>query len=132
MQKKLKMSNASSIWTSWNKNIKHPFSNIHVVKTEKDIIDAVKNSKKIRLFGTKQSSSDIAAGTTDLIDIKEYNKILSYDELKRQITFQSGILLKDLIEKIESKVKFSKYCISHSIVRYLISFNDLILEVGHF
>lgn len=103
MQKKLTMSNASSIWTSWNKNIKHPFSNIHVVKTEKDIIDAVKNSKKIRLFGTKQSSSDIAAGTTDLIDIKEYNKILSYDELKRQITFQSGILLKDLIEKIESK-----------------------------
>ena len=97
------MENISSIWISWNENIKHPFSNIHIVKTEEDIVEAVKGAEKIRFFGSKQSSSDIAAGTTALIDVKEYNKILSYDDINRRITVQSGILLKDLIESVEAK-----------------------------
>ena len=97
------MKNISSIWISWNENIKHPFSKIHIVKTEEDIVDAVKGVEKIRFFGSKQSSSDIAAGTTALIDVKEYNKILSYDDINRRITVQSGILLKDLIESVEAK-----------------------------
>jgi L-gulonolactone oxidase len=97
------MKNNSGTWISWNENIKHTYSKVYNVKTEKDIIEAVKNSDKVRFFGSKQSSSDIAAGTTTLIDIKGYNKILSSNESKLQITVQSGVLLQDLIESIEEK-----------------------------
>ncbi len=97
------MKDSSGIWLSWNENLKHPYSKTHIIKTEKDIINAVKDADKIRFFGSKQSSSDIAAGTTTLIDIREYNKIINIDDSKLQITVQSGVLLKDLIENIEAQ-----------------------------
>jgi len=38
-----------------------------------------------------------------LIDMRAYNKIVSYDEAKRSITVQSGMILGDLLEVIEAK-----------------------------
>ncbi len=101
------MSDKLKVWVSWNENIKHNYSCIYRVKTEEELIAAVKKSEKIRFFGSKQSSADIAAGPSTLIDTTEYNKILNFDEANQQITVQSGVLLKDLIEAIEKK----GYCI---------------------
>ena len=91
------------VWVSWNENIKHSYRDLHLVDTEEELQKIVAESDKVRFFGNKQSSADICAGLETLIDIRSYNKILSQDETKREITVQAGVLLVDLIEAVEAK-----------------------------
>lgn len=95
--------NKSGVWVSWNENLKHEYKSLYKITSEKELQQVVKNSEKIRVFGNKQSSADIASGAATLIDIKSYDKILSFNESKKTITVQSGIILGDLIEAIEDK-----------------------------
>ncbi|WP_139958150.1 D-arabinono-1,4-lactone oxidase [Flavicella sediminum] len=90
-------------WISWNENIQHTYDNLYQITTEEELTKIIASSKKVRIFGNKQSSADISAGLATLIDIKAYNKILHYNDATRQITVQSGIKLVDLIEAVEAK-----------------------------
>lgn len=101
LQKMNKLKNG--VWVSWNENIKHDYNRLYEITSEAELQEIIKNSKKVRTFGNKQSSADISAGVDALIDIRNYNKIISYNENDRLITVQSGIKLVDLIEAIESK-----------------------------
>jgi FAD/FMN-containing dehydrogenase len=91
------------IWVSWNENIQHEYDNLYKISSEEELQEVVANAKNIRFFGNKQSSADISAGVRTLVDIREYNQILSYNDTKRLITVQSGIKLVDLIEAVEAK-----------------------------
>ena len=91
------------VWVSWNENIQHKYKNLYTVQTEKELQEVVEKSEKLRIFGNKQSSADISAGLETLVDIRNYNKILSYDDTKLQITVEAGITLETLIEAIENK-----------------------------
>ncbi len=89
------------IWTSWNGNIKHPFKILFEPATEEEISKIVSEAQDVRVFGTKCSSADIAAGTETLISLKNYNNIINIDKNKMQITAQCGITLEELITKVE-------------------------------
>jgi L-gulonolactone oxidase len=95
--------NNNGTWVSWNENVTYDYKSLFKITTEAELQDVIKNSKKIRVFGTKQSSADIASGLETLIDITTYNKILSYNDLEHTITVQSGVILGDLLEAIETK-----------------------------
>ena len=95
--------NNNGTWVSWNENLTHNYKTLYKISSEKELQDIVRNSEKIRVFGNKQSSSDIASGAATLIDIKPYNQVLSYSDSEKTITVQSGIILGDLIEAIEAK-----------------------------
>jgi L-gulonolactone oxidase len=90
------------VWTSWNENITHTFQDLYTVHNENELQEIVAQSEKVRFFGSKQSSSDISAGVGTLIDMRSYDKLISYDDAKRSITVESGMLLADLIATIES------------------------------
>lgn len=92
-----------SVWISWNENIKHPFKELAIIQSEEDLKVVVGNAEKVRFFGSKQSSADICAGVSSLIDIREYNKILSYNDEAKEIKVQSGIRLQELLEAVETK-----------------------------
>ena len=95
--------NKNGIWTSWNENLTHKYKSLYKITSEDELQEVIKNSEKIRVFGSKQSSADIASGVETLIDITSYNKILSFDDNACTITVQSGLILGDLLEKIEAK-----------------------------
>ncbi|MCG1036085.1 D-arabinono-1,4-lactone oxidase [Polaribacter sargassicola] len=95
--------NKNGVWLSWNENITYNYKSLYTISTEEELQEIVKNSEKIRIFGNKQSSADIASGAATLVDIKSYNKILSYNDAEKTITVQSGIILGDLIEAVEAK-----------------------------
>lgn len=100
----LNTNNSSKQWISWNANVQHTYKQLHQVHSEEELVQAIKNApNKVRVFGSRQSSADIAAGTATLIDNTRYNKILSYDLQKRQITVQSGISLKVLMQALQEK-----------------------------
>ena len=91
------------VWQSWNENISYKYKSLYKITSEDELQQIIKKSEKIRFFGTKQSSADIASGTETLVDITTYNKILSYNDSERTITVQSGLILGDLLEAIEAK-----------------------------
>lgn len=91
------------VWKSWNENIQHSYENLYQITTEAELQKIIKESEKVRFFGNKQSSADIGAGINTLIDIRSYDKIISYNEEQKHITVQAGIKLVDLIEAVEAK-----------------------------
>ncbi|SNR14597.1 D-arabinono-1,4-lactone oxidase [Tenacibaculum jejuense] len=95
--------NKNGVWVSWNENLKYNYKSLYTIKTEEELQTVIAKSEKIRFFGSKQSSADIAAGTETLIDITAYNKILEFNDSDKTITVQSGVLLKDLLEAVEAK-----------------------------
>jgi len=90
-------------WVSWNENVTHNYKSLFKITTEEELQKVIKNSEKIRVFGSKQSSADIASGLETLVDITTYNKILSYNNSDHTITVQSGVILGDLLDAIEAK-----------------------------
>jgi L-gulonolactone oxidase len=95
--------NKNGTWVSWNENVTYNYKSLFKVTTEKELQDVIKNSEKVRVFGTKQSSADIASGLETLLDITTYNKILHFDDAEHKVTVQSGVILGDLLEAIEAK-----------------------------
>lgn len=95
--------NKNGTWISWNENLTYHYKSLYKITSEKELQEVVKNAKQIRVFGSKQSSADIASGVETLIDITTYNKILSTNDSELTITVQSGIILGDLLEAIEAK-----------------------------
>tara|TARA_R110002126_G_scaffold77796_3_gene193972 strand:+ start:39993 stop:41318 length:1326 start_codon:yes stop_codon:yes gene_type:complete len=89
-------------WVSWNENLKYNYKTKYAIATEEELQEVIANNEKIRFFGSKQSSADIAAGTDILIDMTSYNKVVSYDYNRKTITVQSGLILSELLESIES------------------------------
>ena len=95
--------NKNGVWTSWNENLTYNYKSLYKITSEEELQEVVKNSEKIRVFGNKQSSADIASGAATLIDIRTYNKILSSNDAELTITVQSGVILGDLLEAVEAK-----------------------------
>ena len=95
--------NKNGTWVSWNENVTYKYKSLYKVTTETELQEVIAKSEKIRIFGTKQSSADIASGLETLIDITSYNKILSYSDIEHKVTVQSGVILGDLLEAIEAK-----------------------------
>ena len=95
--------NRNGVWTSWNENLIYNYKSLYQITSEKELQEVVKTSEKIRFFGSKQSSADIAAGVETLIDITTYNKILSFNDSEHTVTLQSGVILGDLLEAVEAK-----------------------------
>ena len=89
-------------WVSWNENVKHNYTSLYKITSEEKLSEVIAKNDKIRFFGSKQSSADIAAGTDALIDMTSYNKIVSYDYNKKTVTVQSGLILGDFLEAIEA------------------------------
>lgn len=93
----------NGVWTSWNENLTYNYKNLYSVTTEEELQSLIAKTKKVRFYGTKQSSADIAAGVDTLIDVSKYNKIIAYNDSERTITVQSGIILGDMLDAIEAK-----------------------------
>lgn len=91
----------SGEWISWNGNITHRYKAKTVALSEGDIQHAVLHSGNIRPLGTGQSSADIVAGSDNLIDMRQYRRVLHIDRNSRQIRVESGILLSELLRHIE-------------------------------
>ncbi|QXP66799.1 D-arabinono-1,4-lactone oxidase [Polaribacter sp. AHE13PA] len=95
--------NKNGVWTSWNENLTYNYESLYKITSEEELQEVIKKSEKIRVFGNKQSSADIASGAATLIDIRTYNKIISSNDAELTITVQSGVILGDLLEAVEAK-----------------------------
>ena len=93
----------SNTWISWNSNKKHEYKDIFYPENEQEISDIVKNARTVRMIGTGKSSADIIAGTETLISYEKYNQIINIDHENFTVTVQSGITLKQLLQRLEKE-----------------------------
>jgi len=94
--------NKKNQWISWNENVTHSYSEIINITTEEELQKAIKENSSIRIFGNRFSSADISAGTQTLIDVTNYNKIVSVDRESKEVTVQAGASLESVIDVIQS------------------------------
>jgi len=94
--------NEKNQWISWNENVTHSYSEIINITTEEELQKAIKENSSIRIFGNRFSSADISAGTQTLIDVTNYNKIVSVDRESKEVTVQAGASLESVIDIIQS------------------------------
>lgn len=80
-------------FTNWAKNVQSVAANFFQPETEEEIIDVVKQHQKIRVVGTGHSWSDICATNEALLNLDNYNKIISIDKENKIVKVQSGIKL---------------------------------------
>jgi len=86
---------------NWAKNETCIAGNYYQPETEKEIIELVKQSTKIRMVGTGHSWSSICLSQDTLLNLDHYNKVLNLDKEKLQITLQPGIKLWQLNEYLD-------------------------------
>jgi len=92
---------ADKQWISWNKNISHPYNELHRPSSTDELAEIVQKSEQhVRVIGTGRSSADIVAGSETLISLENYTEILSIDTEKQQVTVQTGITLEALINDL--------------------------------
>ncbi|MGY5352593.1 D-arabinono-1,4-lactone oxidase [Wenyingzhuangia sp. IMCC45533] len=89
-------------WISWNENVKHSYAELIEVKTEQDLVNAIANNDSVRVFGNRYSSSDISAGTSVLVDVTNYNKVVKVNQETKEVTVQAGATLEETINVIQS------------------------------
>ena len=100
---------ACGTWVSWNRNISHSYSQLVRPKGEEELCEAVRRASgdgrngRVRAYGNRQSSADIAAGTETLIDTTACRGVIGVDEEAMQITVRCGTTLRQLMREIESR-----------------------------
>ncbi|ANW96787.1 D-arabinono-14-lactone oxidase [Wenyingzhuangia fucanilytica] len=102
MSKSTKKAQTNKEWVSWNKNIKHSYENLIKVNNEDELVNAIANNSSVRVFGNRFSSSDIHAGTSTLVDVSNYDKIVNINKETKEITVQAGISLEKVINTVQA------------------------------
>ncbi len=75
---------------------------IVVVHTQEEIIDAIKNNDHVSIGGGRNSMGGQTASTKAVqIDMREYNKIISFSTSSKEITVQAGIRWRDIQDYID-------------------------------
>lgn len=83
---------------------KYPIKNTEVIKP-KNLVELLEilNSTQLIARGNGRSYGDSSVGFLKTVDMKNFNKIISFDEKNGYLIAESGVILKDIINKILPK-----------------------------
>lgn len=87
------------IFTSWTR-YKKVYSNYFEVKSLLELKRVVKTQKKVLIVGNCRSYGDVCLNKVSMVSMKNFNRIIFFDNKKGIIEVESGALLKDLLPKI--------------------------------
>jgi L-gulonolactone oxidase len=90
-------------FTNWAKNEYSISSHFIQPTTESELIEAVKKSKSLRVVGTGHSWSAACVTSDTLLNLDNYNRILSVNRETMQVHVQAGIKLWQLNELLDKQ-----------------------------
>lgn len=67
------------------------------------VIEAVKESNKLKVVGSRHSFNHIADSEENIISLKKFNKVLSLDRDNHTVTVEGGIIYSDLSHYLQKK-----------------------------
>jgi hypothetical protein len=91
------------IFRNWARRFSYMPENFFKPTTEKEIIDAIKNSSNVRLFGAGHSFNDGVVSDQTLISLDDYNGIAGEDLANNRVTVRGGTRVRDVIEILRER-----------------------------
>jgi FAD/FMN-containing dehydrogenase len=88
-------------FTNWGRNISVEIPHYYQPVSENEICDIVRKSEKIRLVGAGHSWSALCVSSEALINLDNYNKVLSIDKNNLTARIQSGIRIYQLNQALD-------------------------------
>lgn len=89
---------SGGIFRNWARRFKYKPENFVLPSTEEEIIEIIKTSASVRLFGAGHSFNDGVVSDFTLISLDNYKGIVSEDLANNRITFRGGTRMRDVIK----------------------------------
>lgn len=86
---------------NWAGNYEFGAQTVKAPRTVGELQESVGSSGKIRALGTRHSFNDIADSPGHLVSLKDLNKVLAIDPLKRTVTVEGGIRYGELCRQLD-------------------------------
>ena len=88
---------------NWARSFNYSAAKFHVPISLDQVRDIVKQSKQVKILGSRHSFSKIADTQGDLISLENFNRLVSLDEKQMTVTVEGGIRYGPLCEYLHSK-----------------------------
>ncbi|MCZ6692138.1 MAG: FAD-binding protein [Planctomycetota bacterium] len=71
--------------------------------TEEELVEIVKRSSKVRVFGSGHSFNTGIRVDGTLVTLDKYNRVLSFDREEKQLTVQAGMRVRDVVSALKER-----------------------------
>ncbi|MCW3124423.1 MAG: hypothetical protein JWO03_81 [Bacteroidetes bacterium] len=88
---------------NWAGNQQSAVPHYYQPETEEQLTDIIKTHGKVRMMGTGHSWSALCHTDEALINLDKYNKVISLDKEKKQLTIQAGIKLWQISDYLDTQ-----------------------------
>ncbi|CAN5385335.1 D-arabinono-1,4-lactone oxidase [soil metagenome] len=89
---------SGGVFRNWARRFKNKPEKFVLPETEQEIIEIIRTSSGVRLFGAGHSFNDGVVSDFTLISLDNYKGIISEDLPNKQITFKGGTRMRDVIK----------------------------------
>ena len=86
------------IFRNWARRFKYKPKNFALPSTEAEIVDLIKHSTSVRLFGAGHSFNDGVVSDQTLISLDNYKGVVSEDLPNRRVTVRGGTRVREVIK----------------------------------
>jgi xylitol oxidase len=85
---------------NWAGNIRFSTDRVHHPETVGQVQEIVRNSRQVRVLGSRHSFSAIADSTSDLIALDRLEPVLEVDEQRQEVTIDGGVTYARLAPRV--------------------------------
>jgi alditol oxidase len=85
---------------NWAGNIRFNTDRVHHPETVGEVQEIVRNSRQVRVLGSRHSFNTIADSTGDLISLDRLEPLLEIDAQRRQVTIDGGVTYGQLAPRV--------------------------------
>ncbi|MEM7392758.1 MAG: D-arabinono-1,4-lactone oxidase [Verrucomicrobiota bacterium] len=88
------------VFTNWAFHFKYRARAVHYPTSEDEIIERIKSSGKVRVFGSGHSFNPGIVSDEALLSLDRYNAILDFDGPAKRLTVQAGMRVRDVTRNL--------------------------------
>ena len=90
----------NDVFRNWARRFRYRPKNFVQPATEKEIVELVKNSKSLRVFGSGHSFNGGVLVDETLVSLDNYSGVIWKDPAKKQLAVKAGTRVRDVVQEL--------------------------------
>ena len=90
----------NGVFRNWARRFRYRTNNFVQPSTEEEIVELVRNSRSLRLFGSGHSFNGGVVVDDTLVSLDNYSGVIWKDLEKKQMSFKSGTRVRDVVKAL--------------------------------